>query len=79
MFNTSKLRGRIIEVFGSLTMFADALNIPFQQVSKVLNGKTFLRQDAIYKWAVALEIELLDIPAYFFVINTHKGELSREE
>lgn len=73
MFDTSKLRGRIVEKYGTCAVFAKAIGTTFQQVSKVLNGRTFLRQDDIYKWANALDIDAIDIPAYFLAIKTNES------
>ena len=39
-FEYKKLRGRIIEKYGSLQRFAEELDISYVAVSKKMNGKT---------------------------------------
>lgn len=74
MFDTSKLKGRIIEVFGTQGKFAAAIGRTQAFVSDVLNGKTYLGQVDIDKWAEALNISAEDIPAYFFRKKVHETE-----
>jgi transcriptional regulator with XRE-family HTH domain len=66
MFSTSKLRGRIIERFGSQTAFCKASKRSNSFVSQYLNGHTFLDQRVIDEWAELLDIPCDEIPAYFF-------------
>ena len=56
MFETNKLRGRIIEKFGSQTAFCSAVGNCTSHVSSYLKGKTTLSQNTIAKWAAALDI-----------------------
>lgn len=65
-YNTSKLRGRIIEKFGSQSAFAAAVNKNKAYISLYMNGKLFLDQRTIDEWADKLEIPSDDIYAYFF-------------
>lgn len=74
MFETSKLRGRIIEKYGSQNAFAEAVNRSISFVSQYLNGKVNLDQKTIDEWADALEISVPDIPAYFFIKKVHDTE-----
>lgn len=66
MFNTSKLKGRVIEKFGSQTAFAAAVHRPKGYISQYMNGKVSLDQRTIDEWAQVLEIPGREISAYFF-------------
>lgn len=72
MYETAKLKGRIIEVFGSQGAFAKAINRTAAYVSLYLTGKTTLDQSTIDEWAAALQIEPNDIPSYFFIKKSTK-------
>jgi len=74
MYDTSKLRGRIIEKFGSQNAFANAVNRSISFVSQYLNGKVNLDQKTIDEWSNILEISIADIPAYFFTKIVHETE-----
>lgn len=78
MFDTSKLRGRIIEKFSSQGQFASHIGRTQAYVSDVLNGKRYLEQREIDKWADALGIEPIDIPIYFFSKKVHETEHDKE-
>lgn len=67
MYDTSKLRGRIVEKYGSLGKFAEVVGCSFSFLSLYINGKKKLDQPRIDKWANALDIESADIYNYFFV------------
>lgn len=72
-FDYSKLRGRIIEKFGSVKAFAKAYGLSMTTMSKKLNGKTAFSVDDIVKMSSP---KFLDIPSseyheYFFVIKVH--------
>lgn len=72
-FDYSKLRGRIIEKFGTIKAFAAAYGISYVTMSNKLNGKVSVSPDDMVKMS---RPELLDIqPAeyhlYFFVIKVH--------
>ena len=66
MFNYSRLRGRIVECFGTSSKFASTIKRSNSHVSKVLNGKSYLGQDEIDLWCEALKIEQDEIGGYFF-------------
>lgn len=74
MFDTSKLRGRIVEKFGTQGKFAKAINKSSGFVSGVMNGKNFLEQREIEEWANALDIPYYEIPDYFFTRKVHEME-----
>lgn len=73
MYDTSRLRGRIIEKYGSQTSFAKAAGCSKTFVSLYLNNKTFLDQRIIDKWAVLLDVSD-DIDGYFFRKKVHETE-----
>lgn len=61
-----KLRGRIVEKFGTIEAFAERINTSSVTVSKKLNGKTQFSQADIVKWGAVLNIDRKDFGAYFF-------------
>ena len=65
-FNYSKLRGRIIEKFGSQGAFAEALGKKEQTVSAKLNNRIGLTKEDILEWSELLGIENAEYGAYFF-------------
>ena len=65
--NYSKLRGRIIEKFGSQSRFAKHLGITEQTVTAKLNGRSRFTQEDIIAWCNALDIEPENVGDYFFV------------
>ena len=67
MYDTSKLRGRIVEKYGSLGNFAKAVGCSLSFLSLYINGKKKLDQPRIDRWANALDIESADIYNYFFI------------
>ena len=74
MYDTSKLRGRIVEKFGSQSAFAGKVGCSLSFLSQYLNGKKVLDQRTIDKWVEALEISIDEIPAYFFTKVVHETE-----
>ena len=65
-YDYSKLRGRIVEKFGTTQNFADALDIAPESVSRKLSNKTIWKQPEIEKSCDVLEIDKKDIYLYFF-------------
>lgn len=65
-FDTSKLKGRIYEVYGNQKEFCKAINAHDSNVSGYLNGRSTLSQESIEAWAKALKIEPSEIGLYFF-------------
>ena len=65
-FEYRKLRGRIVEKFGTYGNFAEKINVSMVTVSNKLRGVTQFSQDDIVLWCEALEIPLSDSGAYFF-------------
>ena len=66
MYNTSKLKGKIVERYGTQSAFAAAVHRTKAYVSLYMNHKVYLDQRAIEEWANALDISQDDIPDYFF-------------
>ena len=66
MFDYSKLRGRIVEKYGSQLNFAKALGKAEQTVSAKLNNTVGLTRQDIITWSELLEISECDYGAYFF-------------
>lgn len=65
-FEYQKLRGRIIEKFGTQDAFADALEKDRVFVSRKMNGNVQFSKADISKWCELLDIELSEIGDYFF-------------
>lgn len=66
MFNYSKLRGKIREVFGSEQTFAAVLGCSKRTLSVKLNNKFDFSQDEILATTKALNIPIEQIGVYFF-------------
>lgn len=66
MFDYSKLRGRIREIFGTEEKFAKALGITSTSLSGKFSGKSYFKQAQISKCCALLNIPLKDIGQYFF-------------
>lgn len=58
-FDFSKLRGRIVEKFGTCAAFADAVGIPKSALSARLSNKIAIDSDEMMVWS---QPHLLDIP-----------------
>lgn len=78
MFDYSKLKGRIVEKFGTRTEFADRINRTKGYVSMVLNKRQYLKQPEIQEWSNALDIPQEEISAYFFTREVHETEHKEE-
>lgn len=73
-FNFSKLRGRIVEKFGKQEDFAKAVGISYVSLSKRLNNHLEFSAREILRMSNILEINLEDIPLYFFAAKVQKHE-----
>jgi transcriptional regulator with XRE-family HTH domain len=67
MPNFPKLKGRIVELYGTQEKFGEAIGVSLQTVNAKLQGRSGFSQEDIYKWAIALKIDQQDIGIYFFV------------
>ena len=61
-----KLDGKITEVFGTRSCFADALGISENSISSKMQGKSKWKEREILKSCELLNIAKADIPEYFF-------------
>ena len=66
MFNYRKLRGRIIDIYGSQKKFSETIDLSEQSITAKLNGRSDFSQADILKWSDALLIDKNDIGTYFF-------------
>lgn len=66
IYEYAKLRGRIVEKFGTLYAFAEKIGISNVGMSKKLNGKIGFSQQDIEEWAKELEIPKAEYIDYFF-------------
>ena len=71
-FDFNKLRGRIVEKYGSQTEFAKAMNWSERTLSKKINGKISWKQTDICAAIKLLELSEDDIQEYFFTIKVQK-------
>ncbi|MBO7693754.1 MAG: DUF739 family protein [Methanobrevibacter sp.] len=74
VFDTSKLRGRIVEKFGTIDAFSSNTSLTRASVSDYLNGKKTLNQKDMNEWMELLGIEESDIFDYFFAKKVDKRE-----
>lgn len=65
-FNYSKLRGRIIEIFGSQYKFAEAMGWSERTLCLKLDGSRPWKQTDICRAIELLGLTEEDIPVYFF-------------
>ena len=65
-YDYSKLRGKIIEKFGTQGCFARALGVSERTLSLKLNNRIFFSQDEIVKSSELLNITSDKIQFYFF-------------
>lgn len=65
-YSYDKLRGRIIEKFGSQGEFAEKVGISPTSVSLKMTGKTGFSQAEMVRWANLLDIPVEEYGQYFF-------------
>ena len=68
-FNYSKLRGRIIEKYGSQSDFAKAFGCSDRTLSLKMNSKRPWKQTEILSAIKLLELSEEDIQDYFFTLE----------
>ena len=66
MFDTSKLRIRIIEKYKTIRAFSEVVHNSESFICQYLEGKKILSQNMIDEWAAALEISPIEYDEYFF-------------
>jgi len=74
-FDYSKLKGRIVEIFGSQMVFAKAMGWSERTLSLKMNGKVFWKQPEIRRAIHLLQVPENEIPAYFFTEKVQNIEL----
>lgn len=65
-FTYNKLKGRIVEIFGSQSLFSKRIGLSEQSITAKLAGRSKFSQDDIITWCDALGIDQNDIGLYFF-------------
>ena len=73
VFKYNKLRGRIVEVYGSQSKFAEIIGQSEQNITAKLAGRSSFTQENIITWCKALNIDPEDIGNYFFTLEVSKG------
>lgn len=73
VFKYNKLRGRIVEVYGSQSKFSEIIGQSEQNITAKLAGRSSFTQDNIVTWCKALNIDQADIGNYFFTLEVSKG------
>lgn len=68
-FDYSRLRGRIIEKFGTQMSFAEAMDISERTLSLKLSGKRMWKQSEICLAINLLGLSEDDIKEYFFTLK----------
>lgn len=64
----SKLKGRIVEKYGSQRAFARHIGITEQTVTNKIKGKTTFSTPDIKSWSTELSIPVNEIGDYFFAL-----------
>lgn len=75
VFDFSKLRGRIKEIYGTQTAFAVAMLMNEATLSNKLNNNVEFSPKEIIRACLLLSIELKDVNLYFFTLKVQKNEL----
>ena len=78
IFDYSKLRGRIIEKYGSHSAFARELGISNRSFSLKINNKVPFSQPEIKKTVCLLAAEDKEIPSLFFTKEVQKVEHKKQ-
>jgi hypothetical protein len=66
IFDYSELIGKIISKFKTRKAFAEKMNMDYGSLIHKLNGKYYWFSIDIYRACCLLDIDLNDIPKYFF-------------
>lgn len=73
-FVYNKLKGRIIEKFGTVEKFAEAMGLSSSSLSQKLNNGTSFRQSQIPQACFLLGIPSEEVGEYFFTVVVQKTE-----
>lgn len=68
-FDYSRLKGRIVEKYGTNAAFSKEMGWSERTMSLKMNGKVAWKQDEICKAIELLELSVDDVQAYFFTIK----------
>lgn len=68
-FSYSKLRGKIVEKYGSQCNFAEAFGISENSLSLKMNNKSRFTSDDIIKITEMLDISKEEVGEYFFTLE----------
>lgn len=71
-FNYDRLRGRIVEIFGTQYRFAKEMGWSERTLSLKMNGSRPWKQPDICKAIRLLKLKEEDIPSYFFTPKVQK-------
>lgn len=66
MMSYNKLRGKIVEVYGSQKEFSGKIGLSEQSITSKLNGRSDFSQEDILRWSNALKLDKSEIGNYFF-------------
>ena len=72
-YNNNRVRGKIVEMFGTIAEFCKATGISPDVVSLKLANKTRMSREDVETWATALQIEPADWYYYFFAHDAVKS------
>ena len=65
-YKYNKLRGRIVEKYGSQERFAEAIGLSKNSLSKKINGRNGFSQSDMMLWGKLLSISTSEFGEYFF-------------
>lgn len=68
-FDYSKLRGRIVEKYSTLSAFAQAIGISDGTLSSKMNSKTYFSNEEIVEACKLLGIRFEEVQSYFFTLK----------
>ena len=69
VFDYSKLRGRIVEKFGTQKQFSKAMNMSESSLTLKLAGASYFTQGEIYRATALLDLEEGSVSPYFFTLK----------
>ena len=75
-YDFSKLRGKIVEVYGKQEAFAKAVGLSARSLSLKLNNERYFKPNEISKAIGLLGLSLSDIPDYFFTPEVQENKLT---
>lgn len=78
-FDYSKLRGRIVEKYGTIGNFCDEFGITQTAMSDKLNNRARFKQTDIMRIVSMLDIDFAKIPEYFFTEKRLANQTASEK